>query len=95
MGGGNPLGQSCYFDNVAFHSRKPGKVRIQWATPPGTTAVKYSLNPEPDGKPDTTVARQTGELVKMLESGTYYFHLSAQGGDGVSGETVHRKILLE
>ena len=95
MGGGNPLGQSCYFDNVAFHSRKPGKVRIQWATPPGTTAVKYSLNPEPDGKPDTTVARQTGELVKMLEGGTYYFHLSAQGGDGVSGETVHRKILLE
>ena len=95
MGGNIPLGQSCYFDNVAFHSRKPGEVRIQWKTPPGIVAIKYSLDRRDDGVPDKLVPGSIGELKIKLEAGTHYFHLSTKNAKGNLSDVVHKKIVLE
>ena len=95
MGSGNPIGQSCYFDSVSFHSRKPGKVRFEWKTPPGTTQVKYGLNTIPAGTADKTAAKGTTQVAFQLKAGTYYFHLSVQKTDGGWSGVVQKKIVLQ
>ncbi|MDA1138412.1 MAG: hypothetical protein O3B01_07485 [Planctomycetota bacterium] len=95
MGGGNPLGQSCYFDNVAFHSRRAGEVKIGWKVSEQTTQVKYSLSVKPEVAAEQFGSDGSNEIVKKLAAGTYYFHLSAMSGDGAWAEPVHRKIVLE
>ena len=95
MGGTNPLGVSCHFDNVSIHSRKAGEVRFLWQCPPGTTAHSYHVDDRPDTRPDDTPEAGEPSLTLDPGPGLHYFHLRARNAAGVWGETVHVPVRLE
>ena len=94
MGGTNPLGVSCYFDNVSIHSRKPGKVRLIWQAPPDATAQSYHVDLSPDTIPDETPEEGGPSATFDLGPGRHYFHLRARAASGTWGEAVHVPVVL-
>jgi len=94
MGGTNPLGVSCYFDNVSAHSHRPGKVRVIWQLPPDAAAQSYRVDSSPETVPDETPERGGTSATFDLSPGRHYFHLRTRSADRVWGEVVHAPIAL-
>lgn len=95
MSGQNPLGVSCYFDNVSVHSRRPGKVQFVWQAPPGTTACSHQVDGKPDSVPDEKPEAGGTEAEYDLRPGFHYFHLRTRSADGKWGAAVHVPVKLE
>jgi len=94
MGGSNPLGVSCYFDNVSVHSRSPGKVELVWRTPSGTTAQSFHVDSKPDTIPDEAPEEGGSSASFDLEPGVHYFHLRTRDRDGKWSGTAHVPVRL-
>jgi hypothetical protein len=95
MGSQNPLGVSCYFDNVSIHSRRPGEVQIVWQTPRGTAAHSFCLDSAPQTVPDEVPEPGEPSATFKLGPGLHFFHLRTRSEAGIWGQPVHVPVRLE